>query len=158
MPHAVRMSWGTGVLLQSWVPEGEAPGATKVRGGTHFDSLAADPAVAWNEGVGGGTVVEEVDGTEGSGTGGGVRLVHSPVPSCEGPGAPSLWSGKVIGTRATRQPSHPELVDGKGWSQAMLVVLAFPLFVGALEVLDAVRVKVPEAGGYLVDEVVVVRD
>jgi hypothetical protein len=37
-------------------------------------------------------------------------------------------------------------------------VLAFPLFVGALEVFDAMLVEVPEAGSYFIDEVVVVGD
>jgi hypothetical protein len=37
-------------------------------------------------------------------------------------------------------------------------VLALPLGVGALEVFDAVFVEDPEAGGYFVDQVVVVRD
>ena len=37
-------------------------------------------------------------------------------------------------------------------------MLALPLFVGALEVFDPALVEVPEAGGYLVDEVVVAGD
>jgi hypothetical protein len=34
--------------------------------------------------------------------GGGLRLVLSPVPKSEGPGAPSLWVGKDTETGATR--------------------------------------------------------
>jgi hypothetical protein len=41
---------------------------------------------------------------------------------------------------------------------ATLVVLALPLGVGALEVFYAVFVEDPEAGGYFVDQVVVVGD
>ncbi len=40
----------------------------------------------------------------------------------------------------------------------LLVVLALPLFVGALEVFDCAVIEVPEAGGDFVDQVVVVRD
>ena len=29
--------------------------------------------------------------------------VTSPVPKCEGPGAPSMWLREELGTRATRQ-------------------------------------------------------
>ena len=82
----------------------------------------------WNEGVVGGTVVEGVDGTEGSGTGGGVGLVHSPVPNCEGPGAPSLWSGKVIGTGATRQGSS-ETVQRQAQPTCFIASSAFQILV-----------------------------
>ena len=40
--------------------------------------------------------------------------------------------------------------------QIRLVVLALPFLVGAVEVFDAALVEVPEAGGYFVDQVVVV--
>ena len=47
---------------------------------------------AWHEGVAVGMVVEEIDGTEGSGTGGGVGLVHSPGLTARERGHPAVRS------------------------------------------------------------------
>ena len=52
---------------------------------------------------------------------------HSPVPRCEGPGAPSLWLGGSIGTGATR----PREFYTCRWSRIMLAV------VGMVRVLKA---------------------
>lgn len=47
---------------------------------------------------------------------------------------------------------------GRASGRNRLVVLAFPLSVGALEVFYGVFVEDPEAGGYFIDQVMVVGD
>ena len=82
----------------------------------------------------------------------------------------------AFGDRGGRSPSERPLIAKNAMSGAQLdvetgysrreswmgglglVVFAFPLCVGALEVFDAVGLEVPEACGYFVDEVVVVGD